>query len=144
MEQADSRTSGTASSHPHAPAFPRLLPWLTPEGKPCYLVTDSNGGYLSRLADDLEAAQLAAGTDVLVRARRVLEDPMSPYTEVRYVGIRLAECLNDVLRVAESRGMRLVVPDDEENHEGTHRRASRNAGSGLWSSPQGVGGVHRS
>ncbi|MFJ9708589.1 hypothetical protein [Streptomyces sp. NPDC101234] len=113
MEQADSRASGTASSHLHTPAAPRLLPWPTPEGKPSYLVTDNSGGYLSRLADDLEAAQLATSTDVLDRARRVLDDPMSPYTEVRYAGIRLAECLNDTLRVAESRGMRLVLPDDE-------------------------------
>ncbi|MFK0109195.1 hypothetical protein [Streptomyces sp. NPDC091217] len=112
MEQA-SRASGTVNSHPHAPAAPRLLPWSTPEGKPCYLITDSSGGYLSRLADDLEADRLATGVDVLGRARRVLDDPMSPYAEVRYAGIRLAECLDDALRVAESRGMRLVLPDDE-------------------------------
>ncbi|MGA5896803.1 hypothetical protein [Streptomyces venetus] len=37
-------------------------------------------------------------------ARRVLEDPESPCTEVRYAGLRLAECLTDALRVAESRG----------------------------------------
>ncbi|MEW1778005.1 hypothetical protein [Streptomyces sp. NPDC086777] len=116
MEQADSRA--------HAPASPRLLPWPTPEGKPCYLVTDNKGGYLSRLADDLEAAQVATGTDVLGRARQVLDDPMSPYTEVRYAGIRLAECLTDALRVAESRGMRLVVPDDEEHREPTHEQAT--------------------
>ncbi|WP_089099584.1 hypothetical protein [Streptomyces hyaluromycini] len=120
-----------ANSHAHTPASPRLLPWPNPEGKPCYLVTDNNGGYLSRLADDLEAAQLATGTDVLGRARQVLDDPMSPYTEVRYAGIRLAECLNDALRVAESRGMRLVVPDDEEDRESAHERAAPNAGSGL-------------
>ncbi|MFF4549832.1 hypothetical protein ACFY1J_37335 [Streptomyces sp. NPDC001406] len=120
MEQTDSHASGTANSYPHAPASLRLLPWPTPEGKPSYLVTDHIGGYLSRLADDLETAQLATGTDVLDRARRVLDDPMSPYTEVRYAGIRLAECLTDALRVAESRGMRLVVPDDAEDREGTH------------------------
>ena len=39
---------------------------------------------------------------------------MSPYTEVRYIGIRLAECLTDALRVAESRGMRLAAADDAE------------------------------
>lgn len=90
---------------------PRLLPWLSPDGKPCYLVTDTGGGYLSRLADDLEAAQLATGTDVLALARPLLDDPASPYTEVRFAGLRLAECLTDALRVAESRGMRLPAPD---------------------------------
>ncbi|MEV7384832.1 hypothetical protein [Streptomyces sp. NPDC091215] len=113
MDQTNSRANNTANSHPHASAAPRLLPWPTPEGKPCYLITDNSGSHLSRLADDLEAAQLATGVDVLSRARRVLDDPMSPYTEVRYAGIRLAECLDDSLRVAESRGMRLAPPDDE-------------------------------
>ncbi|WP_416963865.1 hypothetical protein [Streptomyces sp. Agncl-13] len=90
---------------------PRLLPWQSPEGKPCFLV--SGGGYLSRLADDMEAVQLAAAVDVVGHARKVLGDPMSPYAEVRYAGVRLAECLNDVLRVAESRGLRLPGPDAE-------------------------------
>jgi hypothetical protein len=123
---------------------PRLLPWPSPEGKPCYLVTDENGGYLSRLADDLEAAQLAIGTDVLGLARTVLDDPTSPYTEVRYAGLRLAECLRDALRVAESRGLRLPAPDcegvlnvvglvEEEQPEPGHGQATRNARSGLWS-----------
>ncbi len=90
-----------------ARTYPRLLPWPSPAGKPCYLVTDRGGGYVSRLADELEATQLATGADVLGLARAVLDDPASPYTEVRYAGLRLAECLTDALRVAESRGMRL-------------------------------------
>ncbi|WMD09606.1 hypothetical protein [Streptomyces sp. FXY-T5] len=69
---------------------PRLLPWLSAEGNPCYLVTDDDGSYLSRLADDLEAVQLATATDVLGLAREVLDDPASPHTEVRFAGIRLA------------------------------------------------------
>ncbi|MEV0224619.1 hypothetical protein [Streptomyces sp. NPDC050704] len=96
---------------------PRLLPWPSPEGKPCFLVPGDGGGYLSRLADEMEAVQLAMGADVLGHARKVLDDPMSPYTEVRYAGLRLAECLSDVLRVAESRGMRLLVPDAEVSEE---------------------------
>ncbi|MGW1674787.1 hypothetical protein [Streptomyces sp. NPDC002324] len=98
----------------YAPALElRLLPWPSPDGKPCYLMTDHHGGPLSRLADELEATQLATGTDVLDLARPVLDDPASPYTEVRFAGIRLAECLTDALRVAESRGLRLPVPDTE-------------------------------
>lgn len=92
----------------------RLLPWPSPEGNPCYLVAGSEGGYLSRLADDMETAQLAMGADVLSHARKVLDDPMSPQAEVRYAGVRLAECLSDALRVAESRGMRLPAPDSEQ------------------------------
>ncbi|MEU3518743.1 hypothetical protein ABZ770_26270 [Streptomyces sp. NPDC006654] len=117
-----------ANSHAHTAAPLRLLPWPSPDGKPCYLVTDNNGGYLSRLADDLETTQLATGTDVLGRARQVLDDPMSPYAEIRYAGIRLAECLTDALRVAESRGMRMIGAMDKEEDEGAHGEARRNGG----------------
>ncbi len=101
-----------------SPAYvhtPRLLPWPSPDGKPCFLVadTDNGGGYVSRLADELEAVQLATGVDVLALARPLLDDPASPYAEVRFAGLRLAECLTDALRVAESRGMRLPAPDTE-------------------------------
>lgn len=106
--------NGHAHGHASGTTTRRLLPWPSPEGKPCYLVTDDAGGYLSRLADDLEAAQLATGADVLGLARTVLDDPASPYTEVRYAGLRLAECLTDALRVAESRGLRLPAPDSED------------------------------
>ncbi|MEV0638461.1 hypothetical protein AB0I77_26675 [Streptomyces sp. NPDC050619] len=92
-------------------AVPRLLPWQSLEGKSCFLVPGGSGGYLSRLADDMEAVQLATAAEVVGRAREVLDDPMSPYAEVRYAGFRLAECLNDVLRVAESRGLRLSGPE---------------------------------
>ncbi|GFH37196.1 hypothetical protein [Streptomyces pacificus] len=88
-------------------AAARLLPWSSPEGKPCHLVTDDPGSYLSRFADEVEATQLAVGRQVLADAGKVLADPMSPYSEVQYAGVRLAECLADALRVAESRGMRL-------------------------------------
>ncbi|MFJ9566817.1 hypothetical protein ACIRQQ_43125 [Streptomyces fuscichromogenes] len=127
-EQANSQASSTVNSHPQAVL--RLLPWPTPEGKPCYLVTDSSGGDLSRLADSLETTQLTTGTAALGQARQVLDDPMSPYAEIRYVGLRLAECLTDALRIAESRGMRLAVPVDAEDHEDTHRQAARNTGNG--------------
>ena len=104
--------------HMNGVTAPRLLPWPTPEGKPCYLVTDDNGSRLSRLADDLEALQLATGADVLGLARKVLDDHASPYAEVRYAGIRLAECLTDALRVAESRGMRLPPPEAGRSEDG--------------------------
>ncbi|MFF7229829.1 hypothetical protein [Streptomyces sioyaensis] len=61
---------------------PRLLPWTT-DGKRCLLSTDDTGGYLSRLADDMEAEQLDIGEDVLREAEKVLDDPLSPHAEVR-------------------------------------------------------------
>ncbi|MCZ9351130.1 hypothetical protein NGM36_15185 [Streptomyces mutabilis] len=91
----------------------RLLPWLSAEGKPCFLAPGDGGGIVSRLADDTEARQLAEGLDVLRSARRLLDDPVSPNAEVRYSALRLTECLADALRVAESRGRRLPEAEAE-------------------------------
>ncbi|MBJ6639047.1 hypothetical protein H4K36_16360 [Streptomyces sp. DHE7-1] len=96
----------------------RLLPWTSPEGKPCFLANASEGGYLSRLADETEDLQLSEGLEVLVAARKLLGDPLSPNVEVRYTAIRLSECLADALRVAESRGRRLPLPGDTSDGDG--------------------------
>ncbi|MFE2261398.1 hypothetical protein [Streptomyces griseosporeus] len=101
----------------------RLLPWETETGKPCFLSTNGGPSVLSRLADEMEAVQLSMGADVLKEASKVLSDPLSPHAEVRYAGVRLAECLRDALRVAESRGMRLPVPDFEEPENGSENAA---------------------
>ena len=87
---------------------PRLLPWPNENGKPCYLVSDDSGaGYISRLADEMEAVQLRTGVELLAHARPLLRDRKAHAGELRFVGHRLAEALHDALRVAESRGMRL-------------------------------------
>ncbi|MFD9812877.1 hypothetical protein [Streptomyces sp. NPDC059080] len=91
----------------------RLLPW-TADGKLCVLSASGPGSFLSRLADGVEDAQLDVGYDVLRRGCAVLADPLSPYGEVRYAGVRLAECLRDALGIAESRVQRVQrVPEPE-------------------------------
>ncbi|MFE9773836.1 hypothetical protein ACFYOV_19625 [Streptomyces sp. NPDC005931] len=86
----------------------RLLPWTTPEGKPCYLSTDSDRSLLSRIADDVEAAQLRSGEEVLGGARAVLADRGAGERAVRFALVRAVESLEDVLRVAVSRGGRIA------------------------------------
>ncbi|MFB7657964.1 MULTISPECIES: hypothetical protein [unclassified Streptomyces] len=81
----------------------RLLPWTTPEGKPCYLSTDDRGSLLSRLADDIEEAQLDSGEQVLAGARAVLGDARAGERAVRFAPARSAETLEDVLRIGVSR-----------------------------------------
>ncbi|WP_395576689.1 hypothetical protein [Streptomyces sp. BK79] len=90
----------------------RLLPWTTPEGKPCYLSTDDGGSRLSRLADDIEEAQVESGEQVLAGARAVLGDRRAGERAVRFALVRATEALQDVLRVAISRGARLDAPHD--------------------------------
>ncbi|MEU6079190.1 hypothetical protein [Streptomyces sp. NPDC047108] len=100
----------TTENHPTdpRPAEPRLLPWPSPEGKPCYLISDGDGGRISDLADDIEELQLDLASEVLTHSRTMLSaaEPPRP-VELRFVAYRLAESLHDALRVAESRGRRL-------------------------------------
>ncbi|CAM5672114.1 MULTISPECIES: hypothetical protein [unclassified Streptomyces] len=85
----------------------RLLPWTTPDGNPCYLRADSDHSTLSRLADDIEAAQLGSGEQVVAGAKAVLADPGAGERAVRFALTRAVESLDDALRVAVSRGRRI-------------------------------------
>jgi hypothetical protein len=117
----------------------RLLPWLSPDGKPCFLADAGESGYVSRLADETEALRLGEGLEVLIRARRLLSDPLTPNAEIRHAAIRLSECLADVLRVAESRGRRLSVADDRNGDRGA-RSGARAACSGPSATPRATNG----
>lgn len=61
-----------------APNELRLLPWTGPEGKPCYLSTDDRGGYMSRLADNVEAVQLGSAAQLLEQAPKPSTTTMPP------------------------------------------------------------------
>ncbi|MEU0806677.1 hypothetical protein [Streptomyces sp. NPDC005970] len=92
----------------------RLLPWSDPDGKPCYLASDGGDSLLSRRADVIEAMQLSMGSELLRRARALLDAPKADARELRYLAERLCEALRDVLRVAESRGARLPSCDESD------------------------------
>ncbi|MFJ3226960.1 hypothetical protein ACIPJS_26960 [Streptomyces sp. NPDC086783] len=81
----------------------RLLPWSGPEGKPCYLSTDDKGGYMSRLADNVEADQLDTAAILLEQASDALGDQDADLEDLRRLAGELAGALRDVLRVAMSR-----------------------------------------
>ncbi|MCM1968999.1 hypothetical protein [Streptomyces sp. G1] len=88
----------------------RLLPWSGPDGNPCFLSADDNSGYLSRLADNTEAAQLGLGEELLNHALEVLADERTDLDELRVLATDLAGSLLDAVRVATSRGHRLPIP----------------------------------
>lgn len=82
----------------------RLLPWWGPEGKPCYLSTDDGDGYMSRLADNIESAQLGTAAELLEQASETLDDQDAGPEDVLRLAKELTGALRDVLRVATSRG----------------------------------------
>ncbi|MGW4080378.1 hypothetical protein ACWELB_44070 [Streptomyces asiaticus] len=89
----------------------RLLPWTGPEGKPCYLDTDDREGFMSRLADHIEAEQLGMASELLRQSVQVLDDETEDLEKLRLVTAQLAGALRDVLRVATSRGTRLATAE---------------------------------
>ncbi|MER6115655.1 hypothetical protein [Streptomyces sp. NPDC001743] len=86
---------------------PRLLPWTSPEGQPCWLSTDDPDSRMSRLADDMEAEQIECGEEVWAGSRAVLADRAAGERAVRFALTRATESLGDVLRIARSRGHRM-------------------------------------
>ncbi|MGW1788957.1 hypothetical protein ACWCO0_16405 [Streptomyces tubercidicus] len=86
----------------------RLLPWSSVEGKPCFVVGDGSG-YVSRLADEIEAAQLGLADERIEEAQRLLEGRKWSSGELQLLTVELTEALVEVRRIAESRGARLAV-----------------------------------
>lgn len=97
----------------------RLLPWASPDGKPCYLIGDGVG-YLSRVADNIESVQLGMAVELLDHADDMLADCRATSAQLHYLAARMAEALRDVHRIARSRGARLPVPvhDGDESSPG--------------------------
>ncbi|MEU8674288.1 hypothetical protein [Streptomyces sp. NPDC048560] len=96
----------------------RLLPWTGPEGKPCYLSTDDNGGHLSRLADTTEAVQLGLAAELLDHAAEVLAEGETEPNKLRQLAADMSGALRDTLRVAISRGSRLPPTEALEPEDG--------------------------
>jgi hypothetical protein len=89
----------------------RLLPWSGPEGKPCYLSTNDRDGFMSRLADNIEAVQLGTAAELLEQASEALNDQDADPADLQRLAKELACALRDVLRVATSRGHLLAVSE---------------------------------
>ncbi|MFD0025959.1 hypothetical protein [Streptomyces sp. NPDC058382] len=85
----------------------RLLPWSSPEGKPCYVSGDGKG-YVSRLADEMESVQLSMCVELLDHADDMLGDRDTTADQLRFLAARMAESLRDAHRIATSRGLRLL------------------------------------
>ncbi|MFB7078807.1 hypothetical protein [Streptomyces sp. NPDC056308] len=97
-----------------APNGLRLLPWTGPDGKPCYLSTDDRGGYVSRLADNIEAVQLGTAAELLKETSETLDAQDATFDEMRCLVTELTGALRDILRVATSRGHLLAASELRE------------------------------
>ncbi len=64
---------------------------------------------MSRLADNIEAVQLGMATELLEQASETLGDKEAGLEDLRLLVKELAGALQDVLRVATSRGHLLAV-----------------------------------
>lgn len=99
----------------------RLLPWTGPDGKPAYTPDDNPTGIVAQIADDTERVHLDSATRVLKQVADLLEQ--SKGTRLinepsRVLLMASADALTKVLRVAESRGMRLPTYDRDDIPEG--------------------------
>ncbi|WP_438490471.1 hypothetical protein [Streptomyces sp. S186] len=89
----------------------RLLPWTSPEGKPCYLLggTGTGTGYVSRLADRVEAEQMDAAAELIEDAGDVLAGRCWTPGELHLLAVELNAHLARIHRVSKSRGARLLL-----------------------------------
>jgi len=97
--------SGAGKEDPAA----RLLPWSSPEGKPCYVVGGGTS-YVSRRADATEATQLDMADHLLDHTAELLAEPRVTSEELRYVAGRPG------------------IPAGRQAHRGEQRRAAEAGG----------------
>ncbi|MDX3752423.1 ATP-binding protein [Streptomyces sp. AK08-02] len=101
----------------------RLLPWTGANGQPSLLVSGGDGP-VARIADRVEAVQLALADRLLGRAQEMIAAPELSISELGALTAQLTEALRDVLLIAECRGARLgavgyLTPQyDTDIHEG--------------------------
>ncbi|MFB7633703.1 hypothetical protein ACFC0M_22560 [Streptomyces sp. NPDC056149] len=87
----------------------RLLPWTSLDGKPCYLLGGDGTGYVSRLADAIEAEQMDSAAALIEEARGILAGRAWTPGEIHLLAVELNANLANVRRVSESRGARLLA-----------------------------------
>ncbi|MER7990058.1 hypothetical protein ABTY53_31395 [Streptomyces noursei] len=100
----------------------RLLPWSSMEGNPCYLLASDGTGYVSRMADRVEAEQLDAAAELIEEARGVLRERSWTPGEIHLLASDLTASLAHVRRVAVSRGARLPAPAYDSPDRATAER----------------------
>ncbi|MFD5702926.1 hypothetical protein [Streptomyces lasiicapitis] len=112
------------------------MPWPDERGLACYLSTDDENGFLSRVADQVEATQLGMASDLLDHVEELLSGGEATAEQLRYCVGRLQESLRDTLRVADSRGERLPTLDADATHAACLGLLAHAHGRALQGGPQ--------
>ncbi|WEB45747.1 hypothetical protein MOV08_16680 [Streptomyces yunnanensis] len=95
----------------------RLLPWAGLDGKPCYLLGGNGTGYVSRLADKVEAEQMNSAAELIEEACGILTDRTWTPGEIHLLAVELNNHLAKIHRVSESRGTRLLLLEDDPDED---------------------------
>lgn len=93
----------------------RRLPWAGPEGKAAYAQTD--GGVIGRLADRMEDQMLLTAKEDTIRAADLCQDDNVSRAELKIVVGYLARAVGEAVLVADLRGERLSLRDDEDGED---------------------------
>ncbi|MFJ9036911.1 hypothetical protein ACIRF8_10035 [Streptomyces sp. NPDC102406] len=108
----------------------RMLPWQSDTGRTCFLSTDADDAghgrsVVTRLADQVEDRQLTDAAVVMEGARAVLDDPAADEQTLRRALAAVTQVLGDTLRVADSRGARLMPEDPPDTQWRRHPEPGR-------------------
>ncbi|MER7999280.1 hypothetical protein [Streptomyces sp. NPDC095613] len=132
MDPRHARADARSATYDTKDASLRLLPWTTPDGRPCYLSAAGPDSRMSRLADEVEEDLLASAEHLLADiksppapAPTSVPDDADP-SELRRMVACLVDALRTTLRIAVSRGARL--PLSEAAEPCAHRRTEVRAG----------------
>ncbi|MGW3632269.1 hypothetical protein ACWD7F_19250 [Streptomyces sp. NPDC005122] len=97
----------------------RRLPFAGPTGGSVYVQSSDPGGVVSRMADEVELRRVDGASVFLAVLGSILEAGTVSDAEARVFLDIAAGHLNDVIAVAESRGDRLGILDDDEDEDDT-------------------------
>lgn len=124
--QAD-RRAGSRAHRPVGRGCGRLLPWTTPEGKPCYVM--GGGTDTSTVSPRPSGASSSTWPPSCSPTQPTCwrTDNHVSSAQLCSLGDRMTEALRDVVRIAHSRGARLPAPEREEGRPGTSAEVSPSA-----------------
>jgi hypothetical protein len=95
----------------------RRVPFAGPNGGTVYIQSADRNGVVSRIADRIEEQRMDTARVLLALVLPMLEADRMSADEATFMLGRTAESLAEVIAVADSRGERLSLPDEDDEDE---------------------------